>query len=81
MIVAEELHRLEIHLIDGAVSRMKFPSGRVHRVLDEGNFRTSMLDAFQALKGARKVKVTGVGEEYGMDLEGRMTARRRALPA
>lgn len=77
----EELHRVELHLIDGAVSRVRFPSGRVHRVLDEENYQTSMLDPFGELVGVRKVKVTGVGHEYARDMERKMTARRHVLPA
>lgn len=77
----EELHRLEIHLIDGAISRMRFPSGRVHRVLDEGNYRTSVLDPFGQLVGVRKVKITGAGEGYARDVERKMTVQRNVLPA
>lgn len=72
------LHRLQIHLIDGAISRVKFPSGRVHRVQDEQNYSQSqvVLDPFNRIYGASKAKVTGVSAEYAKALEMSMTATR-----
>ena len=77
------LHRLEVHLIDGAISRVRFPSGRVHRVQDEANYaQTQMvLDPFRALHGVRRAEITGVSEEYAEGLSRSMTARRGALQA
>jgi hypothetical protein len=76
--VVPQLHRLQIHLIDGAISRVKFPSGRVHRVQDEGNYAQTqlVLDPFRALYGVRKVVVSGVNDEYKENLEKSMTAYR-----
>ncbi|KAF2028493.1 hypothetical protein EK21DRAFT_69600 [Setomelanomma holmii] len=76
--IVPSLHRLELHLIDGAVSRVKFPSGRVHRVQDAANFTQtqSVLDPFMALYAVRRPKVTGVSEEYATELEQRMFAQR-----
>jgi hypothetical protein len=74
------IHQLQVHLIDGAISRMRFPSGRVHRVHDEANYvRTQMvLDPLRALYGVRKAEVSGVSEEYAEDLSRSMTAQRGA---
>ncbi|KAF2004416.1 hypothetical protein P154DRAFT_42861 [Amniculicola lignicola CBS 123094] len=65
------LHRLQIHLIDGAISRVRFPSGRVHRVQDDQNYSQSqrVLDPFHRLYGVRRAKVTGVSAEYAETLE------------
>ncbi|KAF2823766.1 hypothetical protein CC86DRAFT_384318 [Ophiobolus disseminans] len=65
------LHRLDVHLIDGAISRTKFPSGRVLRVQDEANFADtqSVLDPFRALRGVRKPRVSGTSEGFKMELE------------
>ena len=72
------LHRIYIHLIDGAISRARFPSGRVHRVQDEKNCATAqtVLDPFLRLYGARKARVTGVTPDYAKSLEGQMTSTR-----
>ncbi|OCL13574.1 hypothetical protein AOQ84DRAFT_103115 [Glonium stellatum] len=72
------LHRVHIHLIDGAISRVRFPSGRVHRVQDERNCATAqtVLDPFLGLHGSRKVTVTGVTPDYAKSLEGQMTSTR-----
>lgn len=72
------LHRLQIHLIDGAISRVRFPSGRVHRVQDESNFSQSqtVLDPLRRLYDVRKAKVTGVSPEYAESLQASMTASR-----
>jgi hypothetical protein len=61
-----QLHRLQIHLIDGAISRVRFASGRVHRVQDEGNYAQTqtVLEPFKALYGVRKVQVSGVSDQY-----------------
>ncbi|KAF2474221.1 uncharacterized protein BDR25DRAFT_351748 [Lindgomyces ingoldianus] len=72
------LHRLQIHLIDGAISGNRFPSGRVHRVHDEKNYSQSqtVLDPFHRIYGVRKVQVTGVSVEYAEALERSVTASR-----
>jgi hypothetical protein len=72
------LRRLHIHLIDGGISRQRFPSGRVHRVEDERNFASSqtVLDPFQRIYGVRKARVSGVSSEYAESLEGQMSASR-----
>jgi len=74
------LHRVHIHLIDGAISRMRFPSGRVHRVQDVQNFATSqtVLEPFKGLGGVRKARVTGTSVEYAELLERTMTRTRSA---
>jgi hypothetical protein len=74
--VVPYLHRLHIHLIDGAISRVRFPSGRVHRVQDENNYSQSqtVLDPFHRCYGVRKPRVTGVSPEYGTALEKSMSA-------
>ncbi|KAF2715039.1 hypothetical protein K504DRAFT_469366 [Pleomassaria siparia CBS 279.74] len=76
--VVPHLHRLHIHLIDGAISRVRFPSGRVHRVQDENNFSHSqiVLDPFHRLYAVRKASVTGVSDEYAKALEQSMTNTR-----
>ncbi|KAI0578756.1 hypothetical protein TUN199_07367 [Pyrenophora tritici-repentis] len=78
MVVAPELHRLHIHLIDGAISRVRFPSGRIHRVQDSNNFAQTqlVLDPFRALYGVRKTVVSGVSSEYKEDLEKSLGAQR-----
>ncbi|KAF2866616.1 hypothetical protein BDV95DRAFT_679922 [Massariosphaeria phaeospora] len=72
------LHRLQIHLIDGAISRVRFPSGRVHRVQDETNFSQSqtVLDPFRRLYNVRKAQITGVSEQYAEGLGISMTSPR-----
>lgn len=76
--VAPQLHRLQVHLIDGAISRVRFPSGRVHRVQDESNYVQTqvVLDPLRALYGVRQAVVTGVDDEYKEALEKSMTADR-----
>jgi hypothetical protein len=76
-----QLHRLQVHLIDGAVSRVRFPSGRVHRVQDESIYAQTqtVLEPFRALYGVRQVQITGVNEEYGEALMINMKAQRGAL--
>jgi hypothetical protein len=76
--VVPNLQRLHIHLIDGAISRIRFPSGRVHRVQDEKNYSLSqaVLDPFKRLYGVRKAEVSGVSEEYSKVLEKSMTDSR-----
>jgi hypothetical protein len=76
--VVPNLNRLHIHLIDGAISRIRFPSGRLHRVQDEKNYSQSqaVLDPFRRLYGVRKAEVTGVSEEYSKVLEKSMTDSR-----
>lgn len=76
--VVPYLHRLQIHLIDGAISRVRFPSGRVHRIQDEKNFAESqtVLDPFKRLYDVRKAKVTGVSKKYAEALEATMIASR-----
>ncbi|KAF2254083.1 hypothetical protein BU26DRAFT_516320 [Trematosphaeria pertusa] len=73
--VVPYLHRLQVHLIDGAISRVRFPSGRVHRVQDEQNYSTSqaVLDPFKRLYGVRKAEMTGVSTPYAQVLERSMT--------
>jgi hypothetical protein len=74
------LHYLQVHLIDSAISRMKFPSGRVHRVQDEAIYaQTQMvLEPLRLLHGVRRADVSGVSEEYAEDLSRSMTAQRGA---
>ena len=74
------LHQLQVHLIDGAISRVKFPSGRVPRVQDEANFaQTQMvLEPMRVLFDVRRVEISGVSEEYAEDLSRSMTAQRGA---
>lgn len=81
--VVQDLWRVEIHLIDGDVSRHRFPSGRVHRVQDESHYAQTqtVLDPFRALYGVRQVQVTGVSEEYASALEVSMAAQRGATHA
>lgn len=77
LVAAPQLHRLQVHLIDGAISRVKFPSGRVHRVQDENNIAQAqlVLDPFRALHGVRKAVISGVNDEYKEELEKSMTAQ------
>jgi hypothetical protein len=72
------LHRLEVHLIDGAISRTRFPSGRVHRVQDEANYAQTQvaLEPFRALYGVRKPRVSGTSDEFAAGLEKSMAASR-----
>lgn len=83
LVLVSELRRLEVHLIDGDISRHRFPSGRVHRVQDEGHYAQTqtVLDPFSALYGVRQVQITGVSEEYAKALEVSMTAQRGAAHA
>ncbi len=78
--IVPELHHLQIHLIDGAISRVRFPSGRVHRVQDEKYYAQTqtVLSPFLALYGVRKAEISGVSDEYGGNLEESMTAQRVA---
>jgi hypothetical protein len=80
LVLVSELRKLEVHLIDGDISRHRFPSGRVHRVQDEGHYAQTqtVLDPFRALYGVRQVQVTGVSEEYAKALEVSMAAQRGA---
>jgi hypothetical protein len=75
--------RLDVHLIDGTISRVRFPSGRVHRVQDDANYAQTqrVLDPFGMLCSVRKANFTGVGDEYAADMEKRVTARKIALQA
>ncbi|KAF1839077.1 hypothetical protein BDW02DRAFT_564422 [Decorospora gaudefroyi] len=77
-----QLHRLQIHLIDGAISRVRFPSGRVHRVQDESNYAQTqiVLEPFKALYGVRKAQVSGVNDEYAGALANSMINQRGTLP-
>ncbi|KZM19473.1 uncharacterized protein EKO05_0003040 [Ascochyta rabiei] len=83
MVVVREVRRLEVHLIDGDISRHRFPSGRVHRVQDESHYKQTqtVLDPFRALCGVRQVHVTGVSEEYAKALEASMAAQQGAAHA
>ncbi|KAF2630316.1 hypothetical protein BU25DRAFT_408273 [Macroventuria anomochaeta] len=83
LVLVRELRRLEVHLIDGDVSRHRFPSGRVHRVQDESHYTQTqtVLDPFRTLYGVRQVQVTGVSEEYAKALETSMAAQRGAAHA
>lgn len=74
------LQKLEIHLIDGAISRVRFPNGKLYRVRDDANFAQSqiVLDPFRALYGVRNAQVTGVSKEYAEKLEQSMVAQRGA---
>lgn len=75
-----QLHRLHVHMIDGAISRVRFPSGRIHRVQDEKNYEESekVLKPFEKLYGVRRARVTGVSKEYAGELERSMGASRGA---
>jgi hypothetical protein len=75
-----QLHCLQVHLIDGAISRVRFPSGRVHRVQDDSIYAQTqtVLEPFRALYGVRQVQVTGVSDEYGEVLGTSMTTQRGA---
>ncbi|KAF9695279.1 hypothetical protein EKO04_007059 [Ascochyta lentis] len=83
LVAVKGLRRLEVHLIDGDMSRHRFPSGRVHRVQDESHYKQTqtVLDPFGALRGVRQVQVTGVSEEYAKALEASMAAQRGAAHA
>lgn len=83
MVLVEEVRRLEVHLVDGDISRHRFPSGRVHRVQDESHYQLTqtVLDPFRALSGVRHVQVTGVSEAYAKALEVAMAAPRGAAHA
>lgn len=83
LVIVPSLHRLELHLIDGAVNRARFPSGRIHRVEDPANYEQSqtVLEPFRALHAVRRVKVTGVNDEYAAELAGIMTASKEASQA
>ncbi|KAF1947081.1 hypothetical protein EJ02DRAFT_450052 [Clathrospora elynae] len=76
--VAPQLHRLQIHLIDGAIGRERFPSGRVHRVQDESNYAQTqiVLGPFRALYGVRKAQVSGVSDDYAEALQRSMSSHR-----
>ena len=78
LVLVHDLRRLEVHLIDGDISRHRFPSGRVHRVQDESHYAQTqtVLDPLRALYGVRQVQVTGVSEEYAKALEMSMAAQR-----
>lgn len=78
-----QLRSLQVHLIDGDISRHRFPSGRVHRVQDESHYAQTqtMLEPFRALYGVRQTQVTGVSEAYAKSLETSMSAQRGAAHA
>ena len=78
LVAVPQLHRLQVHLIDGAISRVKFPSGRVHRVQDKSNISQTqlVLNPFRALYGVRIAVVSGVNDEYKEELEKSMTKER-----
>lgn len=77
MAVVPQLHRLRVHLIDGAISRERFSSGRIHRVQDESNYSQTqtVLDPFQSLYGVRHAEVTGVSHAYAQNLERSMATQ------
>ena len=83
LVAVPELGSVEVHLIDGDVSRHRFPSGRVHRVQDESHYAQTqtVLEPFRALRGVRQVQVTGVSEDYAKALEIGMVAQRGAAHA
>lgn len=83
LVLVRDLHKLDVHLIDGDISRHRFPSGRVHRVQDESHYAQTqtVLDPFRALYGVRQVQVTGVSEEYAKALEVSMAAQQGAAHA
>jgi hypothetical protein len=78
LVLVRHLQKLDVHLIDGDISRHRFPGGRVHRVQDESHYAQTqtVLDPFRALYGVRQVQVTGVSEEYARTLEVSMAAQR-----
>ncbi|KAH8725260.1 hypothetical protein GQ44DRAFT_772296 [Phaeosphaeriaceae sp. PMI808] len=75
---ASSLRSLKVHLIDGAVVRSRFPSGRVHRVQEDANYdiTQTVLDPFRALYGVRKAEVSGVSEKYAEKLSRSMAAQK-----
>ncbi|KAF2638992.1 hypothetical protein P280DRAFT_403806 [Massarina eburnea CBS 473.64] len=79
--VAPYLHRLHVHLIDGAISRMKFPSGRVHRVQDVQNYSSSqtVLDPFKRLRAVTKASTTGVSPAYAKEMVDTVTTSKDTL--
>ncbi|KAJ4988711.1 hypothetical protein SVAN01_05844 [Stagonosporopsis vannaccii] len=83
LVLVRDLSSVEVHLIDGDISRHRFPSGRVHRVQDESHYALTqtVLDPFGALQGVRQVQVTGVSEEYAKALEASMASQRGAAHA
>jgi hypothetical protein len=83
LVLVQDLQRLDVHLIDGDISRHRFPSGRVHRVQDESHYAQTqtVLDPFRALYAVRQVQVTGVSEEYARTLEVSMATQRGAAHA
>lgn len=83
LVLVSHVRRLEVHLIDGDISRHRFPSGRVHRVQDESHYQLTqtVLEPFKALCGVRHVQVTGTSEEYARALEVSMAAQRGAAHA
>lgn len=83
LVAVPELGSVEVHLIDGDVSRHRFPSGRVHRVQDESHYAQTqtVLEPFRALRGVRQAQVTGVSEDYAKALEKGMVAQRGAAHA
>lgn len=80
MKMVDELHRVELHLVDGQASRRREPDGKIYRVLSEDSpgLYQSMLGPFEQLKGVRKAKVTGVTEKCKTHLETMMTRPTRA---
>ncbi|KAI8940837.1 hypothetical protein NX059_002098 [Plenodomus lindquistii] len=75
---AKEIYRLQVHMIDGAISRQIFPGGRIHRVQDVSNFQQAqaVLEPFKMLHGVRKAQVSGVSDEYAKALEESMSTQR-----
>ncbi|KAF2012547.1 hypothetical protein BU24DRAFT_425191 [Aaosphaeria arxii CBS 175.79] len=78
LVAAPYLNRLQVHLIDGAVGRERFPSGRIHRVQDDRYIHQSqtVLDPFKSLYGVRRAMITGVSLEYAKELEDSVVASR-----
>ncbi|KAF2738525.1 hypothetical protein EJ04DRAFT_541232 [Polyplosphaeria fusca] len=76
--VVPYINRLHVHMIDGAISRVRFPSGRIHRVQDENNYTESekMLNPFRRLYSVRHPQVTGVSVDFAEDLEKCMRSSR-----
>jgi hypothetical protein len=74
------VQQLQVHLIDGDISRIRFPSGRKHRVKDVANYVETqvVLDPLRALYGVRRAEVTGVSEGYAEELSRSMMAQRGA---
>lgn len=80
LVLVPNLRRLHVHLIDGAISRLRFPSARVLRVQDVTiDFASqTVLNPFMGVSGVCKATVTGVSETYATRLKTSMAETRGA---